>query len=358
MGAADKKILVIKMSSLGDVMHTLPAVRTLRANHPGASITWLVEEQYKDLLYNNPDVDEIIVTRTRRWRKNWNLKTWREIRDTVQRLRQSRFDVALDLQGLLKTGVIAWLSGAPKRIGFHRKNCREPINALFTNKRASFVNQGSHVVDIYLNLIKLLGGNQKITQPHALQVPEEKASAVNAFFREQPELSAKPIAAINAGAGFATKQWKLDRFAKLADQISKELGFSILLAWGPGEKAMAEQIAGEMKERSWIAPPTTIQESIALFRHIALLVSCDSGPLHLAAAMGIPTVSIFGPTDPARNGPYGDNHQLVCKELPCSFCWKKQCPLSTHECMETVNVDEVFAAVKTSVSRFGNAAAK
>ncbi len=353
MAAAEKKILVIKMSSLGDVMHALPAVRTLRANHPGASITWLVEEQYQDLLYNNPDVDAVIVTCTRRWRKNWNLETWREIRETVRKLRQSRFDVALDLQGLLKTGVIAWLSGAPRRIGFHRKNCREAVNALFTNKRAPFIEKGSHVVNLYLHLIKLLGGDQEITQPHALKVPEEKAAAVNAFFREQAELTARPIAAINAGAGFPTKLWKLDRFARLADRISQELGFSILLTWGPGEKEMAEQIAGEMQTPAWIAPPTTIQESIALFRHTALLISCDSGPLHLAAAMGIPTVSLFGPTDPARNGPYGDNHQVVCKELPCSFCWKKQCPLGTHECMETVNVDEVFAAVKTSVSRFG-----
>lgn len=352
-----KNFLFIKMSSLGDVMHALPALRTLRANHPGASIAWLVEAPYQDLLYNNPDLDEIIVVRTRSWRKNWTFKTLGEIWATISLLRKRGFDAAIDLQGLIKTGLIAFLSGAPQRLGFNRKNCREPLNALFTNKKTAHVDPGLHVIDLYLNLIGLTGGNRRHAQPHPLDVSEENRMAADQFFRENPEILAKPIAVVNPGAGFATKLWRPERFAKLADRIADELGLSLLLAWGPGEKSMAEQIAGWMNQKSWIAPETTIQESIALFGHAALMIGGDSGPLHLCAGMGVPTVSIFGPTDPARNGPRGPNHRIICKTLPCSFCWKKTCAIQTHDCMRQVEVDEVFEAVKSSVLKFVNAAA-
>ena len=193
MTVAQKKFLLIKVSSLGDVVHALPALATLRANHPSATIAWLVEEPYKDLLYNNPDLDEIIVIRTRHWRKNWTLQTLAEIRESVALLRQRKFDVALDLQGLIKTGLIAFLSGARLRLGLNRKNCREPLNALFANKKASFVDKGSHVVDIYLNLIRLAGGTEPVPPPHRLEVPEETKAKVDVFFQENPGLSAKPI---------------------------------------------------------------------------------------------------------------------------------------------------------------------
>ena len=139
---------------------------------------------------------------------------------------------------------------------------------------------------------------------------------------------------------------ELDRFAELADRIAKELGYSIMLTWGPGEEFKVQQISTHMQQQNWIAPPTSILESIALYKRMALLVSCDSGPLHLGAAVGIPTVSIFGPTDPVRNGAYSINHASVYKVLSCSFCWKKTCPLGTKECMNQVTVDEVFETVK------------
>jgi ADP-heptose:LPS heptosyltransferase len=179
-----------------------------------------------------------------------------------------------------------------------------------------------------------------------LQVPNEMDEKVARFFDQNPDLTRRPIIGINPGAGFESKQWELVRFAELADRVSEELGASILLTWGPGEELKAQQISAHMKQKNWIAPPTSILESIALYKRMALLVSCDSGPLHLVAALGIPTVSIFGPTDPTRNGAYGVNHEAVYKVLACSFCWKKTCPLGTKECMQQVTVDEVFQAVK------------
>ena len=339
-----RKILILKFSALGDVVHTLPVAASIRKSLPNAHIAWMVEERFQDLLIGNPDVDQIIPIRTKVWRKNWNRQSLGEILDTVKALRRQKFDLVLDLHGLIKSGIIARLSGAPIRTGFHRNNCKEKINALFTNQKSPYKAGGIHVVDRYLELLQTALGKVEIAKHFPLQIPDESDKKIARFFDEN--LTHRPIIGINPGAGFETKQWELKRFAELADRISAELGYSILLTWGPGEEFKVEQISAQMKQKCWIAPPTSILESIALYKQMALLVSCDSGPLHLAAASDIPTVSIFGPTDPVRNGAYGTDHEVVYKMLSCSFCWKKTCPLGTKECMQQVSVDEVFQAVK------------
>ena len=252
--------------------------------------------------------------------------------------------MAFDFQGLIKSGLIAMLSGASIKVGFHRKNCKEKISSVFTNKKVPYMENGTHVVDIYLTLVQSALSIQR--QVKQFPLPSIPSPKIDNFFQNNSELTDKPIIGINSGAGFESKLWDLERFAKLADRIAVEMNCSILLTWGPGEEHMAKQIAASMKQKCWVAPPTSIQESIALYKHLTLLVSCDSGPLHLCAALGIPTVSIFGPTDPARNGAYGLNHQTVHKVLACSFCWKRKCPLGTNECMAQVTVDEVFESVR------------
>jgi lipopolysaccharide heptosyltransferase I len=344
-----QKILILKFSALGDVVHTLPVAATLRKSLPDSHISWMVEERFQDILQNNPDIDQVIPLRTKVWRKKWNAKSLREILDTIKTLRQHKFDLVFDFHGLLKSGIIARLSGAQTRVGFHRKNCKEKFSILFTNRRPPYMAGGRHVADMYLALLQTALSKVEETKLFPLQVPDKADKKIAIFFDQHDELTARPIIAINPGAGFESKQWELDRFAELADRISKELKCSIMLTWGPGEEPKVNKISTHMQEQSWIAPSTSILESIALYKRMALLVSCDSGPLHLAAAVGIPTVSIFGPTDPLRNGAYGINHTAVYKVLSCSFCWKKTCPLGTKECMKQVNVDEVFQAVKQKI---------
>ncbi len=341
-----RKILILKFSAMGDVVHALPVAATLRKSLPDAHIAWMVEERYQDILRGNPDIDEIIPLRTKVWRKNWNAKSLAEILNTIKTLHRHKFDLVFDLHGLIKSGIIAKLSGAPTRVGFHRKNCKEKFSALFTNQKGPYMAGGLHVVDMYLTLLQTALKKVVETKNFPLQVPDEADEKVAYFFDQHPDLSTRPVIGINPGAGFESKQWELVRFAQLADRISEELSCSIMLTWGPGEEFKAQQISAYMKQKNWIAPPTSILESIALYKRMALLVSCDSGPLHLGAALGIPTVSIFGPTDPVRNGAYGVNHETVYKVLSCSFCWKKTCPLGTKECMDQVTVDEVFQAVK------------
>ena len=345
MNIAKQKFLIIKLSSLGDVVHALPFLRNLRANHPDAYIAWVVEERYRELLDGNPDLDEVIPVRLKLWRKRWNGETLREVSATRRLLKERRFNWTFDLQGLLKTGIIARITGAPNRAGFHRNNCREKLNVWLNNRQSPYVAPNGHVVDLCLSQLSVLG-DSATQYEFPLIVPAEAERVAEIFIKENSDLTARPIAAINPGAGFPTKLWDLKRFAQLADRMTEELGFSILLTWGPGEEGMVKQIADAMRQRPWTAPPTTIAESVALYKRLALFVGCDSGPLHLCAALGIPTVSVWGPTNPVRNGAYGTGHQAVHHELPCSYCWKRKCPLGTHECMDKVTVEDVYQAVK------------
>lgn len=350
--ASPKRFLIVKLSSLGDIVHTLPVLRTLRENYPKAFIAWVVEEKVKDVLYRNPDLDELIVVRTKYWRRHWSFQTFGEIRQVIRRIRGFSFDTVFDFQGLFKSGVIAFLTGAPNRIGFHRADCRELLNILFINRKAPYVGKKAHVVEKNLALLKTIGV-EKFHYQFPIEIPGEADGYIEAFLKNNPELIENPVIAINPGVGFKTKRWKLERFAELADRIAGELGHHIIFTWGPGEKKTIDAITSRMSQRFWVAPPTTVHQSMALYRHLNLFIGCDTGPLHLCAAMGVPTVSIFGPTDPVRNGPYGCGHEVVYKTLPCSFCYKRKCP-TKNECMEEVQVEEVFERVKKNIYNLEN----
>ena len=351
MKQSPNNILIIKLSSLGDVIHALPALRTLRRLYPKAHIAWVVEEKCKDLLYNNPDLDELIVVRTLYWRRHWNLQSWRELKACLKLLRK-RFDLVIDLQGLIKTGVIAFLTQSPRIIGFDKQDCRERPNAWFTHETIPYMGKKVHVVDRYLAMIQALGA-EEVCKEFPLAVPEEAEANIEAYLQANPELTAKPMVAIHHGVGFPTKRWPIERFAQLGDRISKELGFNVLLTWGPGEEETVNQLAAMMKEKYWVSPKNTLHESIHMLKRMSLCIGCDTGPMHLSAAQGVPTVSLFGPTNPVYSRPHGSHHEVVVKLQPCSFCHKHSCP--THiECMTAITVDDVFAAVQKSVREHVN----
>ena len=346
MTQSPKNILIIKLSSLGDVIHALPSLRTLRQLYPKAHIAWIVEEKCKDLLYNNPDLDELIVVRIRHWRRHWNMQSWREFKASLKQIR-GRFDLVIDMQGLIKTGVIAFLTQAPRVIGFDKHDCRERPNAWFTHEKIPFMGKKVHVVDRYLAMIQALGA-ETVSRDFPLVVPETAEAHIEAFWKANPELPAKPIVAIHHGVGFATKKWPMERFAQLGDHIAKKLGFNVMLTWGPGEEEAVKKLSGQMKEKHWVSPKNTLHESIAMLKRMSLCIGCDTGPMHLSAAQGVPTVSLFGPTNPVYSRPHGSNHEVVVKLQPCSFCHKHSCPTQI-ECMTAITVDDVFSAVQKSV---------
>jgi ADP-heptose:LPS heptosyltransferase len=220
------------------------------------------------------------------------------------RIRAARFDVALDLQGLIKSGLLTFYTGAPLRIGFTADHCREGLNCLFTNRRVRPPASAVHVVDQYLALLAPLGIPPGPVEFH-VPIPARAAQHMDDFLGEQGVKSRDLLVALNPGAGRADKQWPVEHFRRLADRLAHEPNVKVLLLWGPDEIHMARQIRDGSSARPILAPPTDLHELAALLRRCALMVANDTGPLHLAAALGTPSLGLFGPTRAERNGPYG-----------------------------------------------------
>ncbi len=307
-------ILIVKLSSLGDVVHALPVAATLRARLPGARITWLVEHHEASVLAGHPAIDEIVVADTRGWRRARGLGVVRAagsgFASMARRLGGGRFDVTLDLQGLLKSGVLVALTRAPLRIGFEAARCRESLSALFTNRRVRPPDSARHVVDQYLALLEPLG----VTGPvHEFRLPSDPVAeaVIDEVFSAAGLKPRNRVVVLNPGAGRAGKRWPVERFRSLAARLATEAGAQVLVVWGPGEESAARAIAGPAGGRVLLAPPTDIGQLIAVLRRASLLIAADTGPLHLAAALGTPCVGLYGPTRAARNGPYGSGHRTL-----------------------------------------------
>lgn len=302
------RLAILKLSSLGDVVHALPVASALRRHLPGAHLAWVVEAREAALLIEHPDLDQVISVDTRAWRRRlrtpagaWEVR--RELAQLIRRLRSSRFDVALDLQGLLKTGLLAISTGAPRRIGFARSHLKEPLSAFFTNCRVAPPPAAVHVVEQYLALLEPLGVSERRPIFH-LPLRPDAAHRIDAFLAEQGVTPRDRLVALNLGAGRPAKRWPVAHWKRLAEGLTSE-GFRLLLLWGPGEKEFALSAARELEPVPLLVPPTTLYELAALLRRTALVVASDTGPLHLAAALGTPCIGLYGPTSSERNGPYG-----------------------------------------------------
>jgi lipopolysaccharide heptosyltransferase I len=314
VAAEAPRIALLKLSSLGDVIHALPVAATLKAARPGARLSWIVERREAMVLRGHPALDEVIVADTRGWRKARGPAAARAaLADALalrRRLARARFDVALDLQGLLKSGLLAAATRAPLRIGFAARWGREPLSALFTNRRVLPPARARHVVEQYLALLEPLG----VTEPKVdFALPwsaaaEARADAFFAAFELRPR---QRVVVLNPGAGRPRKRWPVERFAELAGRLARDAFARVVVAWGPGEGDAARAVAGEGRPRVMLAPPTDLDELIALLRRASVVVAGDTGPLHLAAALGTPCVGLYGPTSGQRNGPYGVGHRVL-----------------------------------------------
>ena len=302
-------IAIVKLSSLGDVLHALPVAHALRRHFPHAHLTWIVEAREFAILKGHPDLDAVVPVDTRLWRRLIRrpagaVEVGGKLSRLTERIRRARFDVAIDLQGLIKSGLLTAYTGAPLRIGFALAHCREPLNALFTNRRVTPPPEAVHIVEQYLSLLAPLGVTPT---PPVFHVPSEPEAEqhVEEFLAEQGVKPRDRLVALNPGAGRPAKRWPVEHFVGLAERLSGETGARVLLLWGPDEEAIARSIATRMTSRPILAPPTSIPELSALLRRSALMVASDTGPLHLAAALGTPSIGLYGPTRAERNGPYG-----------------------------------------------------
>lgn len=299
--AADKRsprILIVRVSAIGDVIHGIPVLCALREAYPNAFLAWVAEGTAGDVLDGHPALDELVRV-PRRW---WKLP--REVWQMRKRLRSMRFDIAIDLQCLTKSAITAWLSGAPRRIGKSGAEGRE-LSRWFNNELVDA--SGTHVLENYLSMLQPLG----IVSPAVkFDLPERAAEAefVDRFLQTSG-LVGRRYAVLNPGAGWPSKIWPAERYGALAKYLHEVHGVSSVAAWGlKTELPLAETIVNMSGGHAQMAPPTTMMQLAALCRRAALFVGSDTGPMHLAVAVGTPTISMHGPSWSGWCGAYGQQN--------------------------------------------------
>jgi len=328
--------LIIRLSSLGDIIHTLPAFSALRKNFPEANISWVVEEKGNDILDFVPGVDRTIIAHTEGWRLN-RKRFWAEISRLKRELKNEN-QIALDFQGLAKSGFIAFISGSKKRIGFHRKNLREPLAALFYTERLEEIPETIHVISKNLKLLTRIGiQEEKYEFPLAL--PAELSEGVKANLRKIGYDEQKKLVLFNVGAAWETKRWFPEKWVELIEIMKKKEFFPLILWGNEEEKALASQV--HEKTQVPLSPLFSLNEVMALVKESSLLVSGDTFSLQVACALSRPVVGIFGPSNPRRNGPFSPQDKVAFHEIECSYCYKRKCP--TIECLKKITPQEVAA---------------
>jgi len=368
------KILIIRLSAIGDTIHTLPVAAEIKRRFPDAQVTWLVEPPSAPLLVNNPVVDRVIVLRRKSWLSGLT-RPWRwpsvalEVKQAVDDLRRSQFDAVLDVQGLVKSAIWAAASGSPVRIGF--AGAREGASALLTDKVdvGDYFGADVHVVKHHLKLADYLfrrlgkeetgaGGPQAASFPLPA-VPAQAVAKVEALLDEaagaaaHQDISMARRAVLVPGTTWPSKIWPPGSWTALGRLLADRLGFRICLAGGGGEAATNSAITRELRDGE---PPvavvdltgkTSLLDLICLFQRADLVVGGDTGPLHLAAAVGKPrVVGVYGSTPAGRNGPYGPQCLTVNLGLWCQPCFEKICPLSTTACLKELTPETVLAAIE------------
>ena len=307
---AARNVAIVKLSSIGDVVHALPVAVALKREQPGTRITWIAEAREATLLAGHPDVDEVIVADTRGWRRSTNrVRALREALSLARRLRARGFDVALDLQGLLKSGMLTALTRAPRRIGLAPAFRRERASVVFTNERVTPPSAARHVVEQNLALLGPLGVINRSVE-FRLPIDAAAEARIEAFLAGAGIKAGDRLVLINPGAGRADKRWPVESFGALARGLAGDMGARVVVLWGPGEDGDARAIAGAAPG-GVAAPPTTLPDLAALARRARLFVAGDTGPLHVAAAVGTACLALFGPTSGVRNGPYGAGHEVL-----------------------------------------------
>lgn len=329
MSERDERFLVVRLTALGDILHTVPAVAALRAAHRNARIDWVVERKWAPVLEGSPALNEVIPFDRR--------SLWGAV-ECVQRLRENRYTCAIDFQGLYKSSVLAGLSGAPRRIGFERSSAREEGAAMFYTERVAPA--GRHVTELNYSLAEQAGASRPAAPEYPLRVPAGGAASIRARLHDLGITGEYMV--VGPGGSWRAKCWPADRYGELCRELGKRSDVRIVVIHGPGEKSAAEEVLRAAAPARPAILATTIEELMGLLAHARFLIAADSGPLHLAAALGTPVVGLYGPTDPARNGPFVPGAIIVHKARPEEISYKRRAEYSAA--MLRITVDDVLAA--------------
>lgn len=329
------RILLIKPSSLGDIVHTLPVVAAIKARWPAAHLTWLVKRQWADLVERVEGVDRV-----------WPVEaTAGGLIGQVRALRVERFDLAVDLQGLFRSGVLAGFCGAPRRIGF--ANGREGSPWFYT-ELVPVPHREIHAVDRYLLLAESIGAAPQGPPQFRFTITDQDLAVVRNSFRGQGLSLDRPWVAMHVSARWPTKRWPLESFGTVIDQLDQAGLGPVVLIGGPEDRRDVDQVRAHAK-----SPCIDLSGEVplgclpALLSKASALITNDSGPMHVAAALGTPVVAMFGPTSAVRTGPYGSGHRVLTEPVPCSPCFSRVCRHTPQmECLHRITPGDVVEAAR------------
>jgi lipopolysaccharide heptosyltransferase I len=334
-----QRILIIKPSAIGDVVHALPVLNLVRRRWPAAKVSWLVTPACSGLLDGHPLIDELILFDRKRFGGMW--KSWRlagEWRAFTRSLRQRAFDLVIDLQGLFRSAWIARKTAAPVRVGF--ANAREGAWAFYTH-RVPIETMEQHAISRYLKLAKFIGcGDGPVEFPFAT------ADADRAHVCELLTGHPGRYAVLLPGTNWETKRWGVEKFAGLVRPLRERFGLASVLAGGADAAAMAPQMPPDVIN---LAGRTSLKQLTALLERAALVVANDSGPMHIASALGRPLVTPFGPTNPIRTGPFGRLDSVIRLDIPCSPCYSRRC--SHKSCLNWLGAEPVLELAERQMNR-------
>lgn len=326
-----KKILIVKPSSLGDIVHSLPFLNSIRSCFPKAEIHWVVAKGFEDILDENPMIDKLIVINKDMWKKILKTgETIKEVKTLFSRLKSERYDLVVDLQGLFRSGMITMATRAPERVGF--AEAREG-SRLFYNIKVKG-GKGVHAVDRYMKVAGAIGcdtGNIIFPFPLFKNDLKEIKKIKNGM---------KDYAVLVPGARWDTKMWPAEYYGKLASMLPMKT----FVIGSSKDMVLAEKVVKASKGKAFsLIGKTNLKELIDILRDARMVVSNDTGPMHIAAGLRVPVVAIFGPTSPAKTAPYGQGHIIIKSEEKCAPCFKKKC--RNMKCMREIYVDMVFKKI-------------
>lgn len=331
-------ILIILMGSLGDVARGLCLVNHIKSNRPQSRLSWLVETKWADLVRFHRNIDRVIV-----FERTWRIAAqWKLYRD----LNAEHFDITLDLQRILKSGIFSFLSRAGRRVGFHRRNAKE-FNWIFNNEHIGYQSDDLSKIRHYLKFTEYLG----LPDPGTLEfgfsslIDEEASPHAVAVLKH-------PFIAIVLGASWQSKDWAFEGYLELIRYILSTLKLQVVLLGESSRQALAKNLSQKVNRPDLIdmTGKTSLVELAAILRKAVAGVGPDSGPGHLAAAVGTPFVTLFGPTSPARTAPIGYEHLVVTAAYDCAPCYKKRCPDRHHSCMDDIKPARVIEKLSSALT--------
>ncbi len=348
MRPAPENILIVKLSAIGDVIHTLPALNAVKRQYPRARITWLVEEAAASLLEGHRSLDRVLVSKRKQWLKGLaGPDRGRHLKAAlafVQALRATRYDMILDFQASLKGGILVGLARGSRKIGFGKGLAHQEHSYFFLNEKVPAVDMEVHALTRGLMLLEHIGIPVDRVE-YKLPVSVQDRDGISQMLAEAGVNRNSKLVAINPVAQWDTKLWDNRKFAVLADLLIERYGVTVAFSGGPDDRLTIGEIVDDMKHSALnFAGRTTLKGLAALYERAIFLVSTDTGPMHLGAAVGIPVVALFGPTAPWRTGPFGEGHRIVRTDCKCSPCFKRSC--ATTHCMDGITVEKVIVEIE------------